>query len=278
MKPPSAASAPISSAPERPSGVKRDRGGTPCAASAPRAASRCARNSSPGRSARSLRTQDEVEHRDPPFAALRRPDRADPSSAAQSEIIGPAGSAMHRLPPTVAMFQILNEARNARQHWPISLRRDPGRGRLERVERRDRAGRRDGEAGSSTLSGSQSQPERSIRRLKRGCGSENSQVPPASQASPSANGPEVATASRASNRRDGVEVHSHPIDEPAGRREPAYRRCTLCAPIYLVIFRRSRCTRRSGRVGDRSPRSIERDRAAAARGSRSPRRPRRLES
>jgi hypothetical protein len=39
-----------------------------------------------------------------------------PSSAAVSEIIGPAGSDMQRLPPTVAVFQILKEARNARQH------------------------------------------------------------------------------------------------------------------------------------------------------------------
>src|SRR4051812_21668454 len=43
-----------------------------------------------------------------------------PSSAAVSEIIGPAGSDMQRLPPTVAVFQILNEARKARQHWLIS--------------------------------------------------------------------------------------------------------------------------------------------------------------
>ena len=42
-----------------------------------------------------------------------------PSSAAVSEIIGPAGNDMQRLPPTVAVFQILNEARNARQHWLI---------------------------------------------------------------------------------------------------------------------------------------------------------------
>ena len=39
-----------------------------------------------------------------------------PSNAAVSEIIGPAGNAMQRLPPTVAVFQILNEARNDRQH------------------------------------------------------------------------------------------------------------------------------------------------------------------
>src|ERR1700742_1540466 len=42
-----------------------------------------------------------------------------PSSAAVSAIIGPAGSDMHRLPPTVAVFQILKEARKARQHWLI---------------------------------------------------------------------------------------------------------------------------------------------------------------
>src|ERR1700752_2149645 len=44
---------------------------------------------------------------------------ATPSSADVSEIIGPAGSDMQILPPTVAVFQILNEARNARQHWLI---------------------------------------------------------------------------------------------------------------------------------------------------------------
>src|SRR5882672_12742605 len=43
-----------------------------------------------------------------------------PSSAAVSEIIGPAGSDMQMLPPMVAVFQILKEARNARQHWLIS--------------------------------------------------------------------------------------------------------------------------------------------------------------
>src|ERR1700722_6856441 len=42
-----------------------------------------------------------------------------PSSAAVSEIIGPAGSDIQRLPPTVAVFHILKEARNARQHWLI---------------------------------------------------------------------------------------------------------------------------------------------------------------
>src|SRR5215470_4271124 len=46
--------------------------------------------------------------------SLRSPPSAcqivqTPSSAAVSEIIGPAGSDMQRLPPTVAVFQILNE-------------------------------------------------------------------------------------------------------------------------------------------------------------------------
>ena len=39
-----------------------------------------------------------------------------PSRATVSEIMGPAGNDMQMLPPTVAAFQILKEARNARQH------------------------------------------------------------------------------------------------------------------------------------------------------------------
>ena len=47
-----------------------------------------------------------------------------PSSDVASEIIGPAGRDMQMLPPTVAVFQILNEARKARQH--SSIRNDAG--------------------------------------------------------------------------------------------------------------------------------------------------------
>ena len=60
----------------------------------------------------------EIDDRTP--AAVRRSSaRAwhTPSSAAVSEIIGPAGSDMQMFPPTVASFQILNEERNDRQHW-----------------------------------------------------------------------------------------------------------------------------------------------------------------
>ena len=55
-----------------------------------------------------------------PFGTVGMPDRADAVERAVSEIIGPAGSDMQRLPPTVAVFQILKDARNARQHWLIS--------------------------------------------------------------------------------------------------------------------------------------------------------------
>ena len=63
-----------------------------------------------------------------------------PSSAAVSEIIGPAGSDMQILPPTVAVFQILKEARKARQHWPISGAAIQSTGGGKAVELRDGAG------------------------------------------------------------------------------------------------------------------------------------------
>ena len=37
-----------------------------------------------------------------------------------TRMAGPAGSDMQMFPPTVAAFQILNEARNASQHWRTS--------------------------------------------------------------------------------------------------------------------------------------------------------------
>ena len=61
---------------------------------------------------------DEV-HRPAPGAAGHHAARACTRLAAPavSEIIGPAGSDMQMLPPTVAAFQILNDARNELQHW-----------------------------------------------------------------------------------------------------------------------------------------------------------------
>ena len=45
---------------------------------------------------------------------------ATPSRAAQSEVMGPAGRAVQRLPPTVDMFQTLKDATNESQHGRIS--------------------------------------------------------------------------------------------------------------------------------------------------------------
>src|SRR5712672_2713159 len=42
-----------------------------------------------------------------------------PSSATVSEIIGPAGNDMQMFPPTVAVFQILDDDRKERQHCAI---------------------------------------------------------------------------------------------------------------------------------------------------------------
>src|ERR1700722_11226984 len=51
---------------------------------------------------------------------LRGKSVTTPSSAVVSEVIGPAGSDMQMLPPTVAAFQILNDAKKARQQSWIS--------------------------------------------------------------------------------------------------------------------------------------------------------------
>src|SRR5260370_18795466 len=45
-----------------------------------------------------------------------------PSSATASEIIGPAGNDIQMLPPTVAVFQILNEERKEPQDSPLNAR------------------------------------------------------------------------------------------------------------------------------------------------------------
>src|ERR1700752_5062576 len=109
---------------------------------------------------------------------------ATPSSADVNEIMGPAGNDMQMWPPTVAVFQILNEARNSRQHWLI----------------RGAAIQSDGQASASScatvqvaaiesplslmISAGHFRSVRSTRRFRWSCGSENSQVPPASHASP----------------------------------------------------------------------------------------------
>src|SRR3954470_5152883 len=110
---------PINSAAERPTGVSDIWRNAERRRKAASGMATC-RNRSPGAS--TLRWSV-VTHS--ATAIFRSPPPAcqmvqTPSSPEVREIIGPAGSAMQMLPPTVAIFQILKEARNARQHWLIS--------------------------------------------------------------------------------------------------------------------------------------------------------------
>ena len=117
--PPSLVTLPINSAAERPTGVSEIWRNAERRLKAASGISTC-RNRSPGAS--TLRWSPVTKSA---TAIFRSPPPAcqivqTPSSAEVREIIGPAGSDMQMLPPTVAVFQILKEARNARQHWLIS--------------------------------------------------------------------------------------------------------------------------------------------------------------
>jgi hypothetical protein len=89
------------------------------------------------------------------------------------------------LPPTVAVFHTLNDARNEWQHWRISG------AAVHSGDASSASNRAIVQMGdiwspcSLTTSGSQENPYRSSSRRKCGCGSEKSQVPPDSQLSPS---------------------------------------------------------------------------------------------
>src|ERR1700754_2991714 len=109
---------------------------------------------------------------------------AMPSSAEVSEIIGPAGSDMQMLPPTVAVFQILKEARNARQHWLISFEAIHSGGQASASSSATLQVAAIDSPASLIVSAGHLRSVRSISRRRWTCGSENSQVPPASQASP----------------------------------------------------------------------------------------------
>src|ERR1700686_821761 len=117
-KKPSSLIVPINSAAERPSGVSEIWRNAVRRFSAASGISIC-RNRSP--CASTLRLSPVTKSatlifRSPPpaFQIVQTPSSAD-----VSEIIGPAGNDMQRLPPMVAVFQILKEARKARQHWVI---------------------------------------------------------------------------------------------------------------------------------------------------------------
>ncbi len=172
-EPSTGSSVPMTSTPERPSPY-RDACRNAVRQSSARAGTVTDRSNSP--SARSLSPAPVTKSatrtwRRTPFWAS---NRHSPSSEAVREIIGPAGSALQRFPPTVAMFQILKEARKARQHCSTSGAASASRSFAKRESRamvqvaaisREPSGR------SST--GFQSVRLRSIRRRRCGCGSEN---------------------------------------------------------------------------------------------------------
>src|SRR4029077_9125073 len=118
-KAPSLETLPIRSAAERPTGVREIWRNAERLFKAPSGISFC-RNRSPGAS--TLRWSPVTNSATgifcspPPACQMVQ----TPSSAEVNEITGPAGNDMQIFPPTVAVFHILKEARNARQHWLIS--------------------------------------------------------------------------------------------------------------------------------------------------------------
>src|SRR3954454_7766346 len=180
---PSASRLPINSAAERPTGASEIWRKTVRRFKAAIGISIC-RSRSPG--ARRLRwlpvtksTTGIICSPPPAFQMVQTP-----SSAAVSEIIGPAGSDMQRLPPTVAVFQILNEARKARQHWLISGAANQSGGQTNPSSCATVQVAAMLKWLSVTVSAGHFRSARSMSRVRWTCGSENSQVPPASQASP----------------------------------------------------------------------------------------------
>src|ERR1700675_5063144 len=110
---------------------------------------------------------------------------ATPSSAAVIEIIAPAGSDRQMFPPTLAVFQILKDASRAPQQSGINeaaLHSDGARNAsssaILQVEAISSPPGSICNAGHDSVS-------RSTNARRDGCGSENSQVPPANQAKPS---------------------------------------------------------------------------------------------
>jgi len=62
---------------------------------------------------------DEILDRYPAHVAVPSHNRANAFESCGQRNLGPAGNDMQIFPPTVAVFQILNDERNERQHSPI---------------------------------------------------------------------------------------------------------------------------------------------------------------
>src|SRR5260370_23053771 len=107
-----------------------------------------------------------------------------PSRAAVREIIGPAGRDITMFPPTVASFKILNEARKARQHSLKSGAAFHWGGAVKRSSSATLQVAAISNPSGKVASEVHLKDSRSISVCVAICGSENNQVPPASQAYP----------------------------------------------------------------------------------------------
>ena len=160
-----------------------------------------------------------ASRRSPPSA---RPDhgrrrRARPAS----EVIGPAGSAMAMLPPTVATFQILNEASSESAHCRTSGCAAQSASARQPRQLGDRAGRGDATRPSAVR-------RRSTGPAERGQVDEAGQAglrlgeQPGAAAERALAGPEdeVGPARRGADLANGDQVHAEP---PLSR--PGFRAC-----------------------------------------------------
>ena len=179
-------SVPISSAAERPSGVSEIWRNAVRRVSAG-AGSSIWRSSSPGASTLLLRPGDEIDDRR--CAARRRPASRScttPSSAAVERDHRPGRQRHADIAADGRGVPDLERSQERAAALADQRRRDPvGRQRRRFELRRPCRSRRSASPRSSDLERPASRrPARSISRLQCGCGSENSQVPPPSQASP----------------------------------------------------------------------------------------------
>src|SRR6266404_1388080 len=128
---------------------------------------------------------------------LRGQSVQTPSRAVVREIIGPAGTDKQIFPPTVASFQILNEERNEWQHSLSNGAAFHSGGATKRSSSNTRQVAAISRPLGDTVKEGQPSASRSINVWVWTCGSENNQVPPASQAKPA---PQSLTSSARTGR------------------------------------------------------------------------------
>ena len=130
-----------------------------------------------------------------------------PPALPSREIIGPAGRDMTIFPPTVDSFQILNEARNARQHSRKSGAAFHSGGAVKRSISATLQVAAISSPSGRMVSEGHWNDSRSISVCVAIWGSENNQVPPASQAYPLGHSLTASAAGGPQDFGDGVQVH-----------------------------------------------------------------------